>query len=101
MIVITGAAGFIASFLAEQFNKDNENDLILVDDFTKENKKVNHLDLNCHKKIDRSEFIEWFNSNGHIVDYVIHLRRKNGYHRNGLIASFLAEQFNKRQDSYF
>ena len=73
MIVITGAAGFIASFLAEQFNKDNENDLILVDDFTKENKKVNHLDLNCHKKIDRSEFIEWFNSNGHIVDYVIHL----------------------------
>ena len=73
MIVITGAEGFIASFLAEQFNKDNENDLILVDDFTKENKKVNHLDLNCHKKIDRSEFIEWFNSNGHIVDYVIHL----------------------------
>ena len=42
MIVITGAAGFIASFLAEQFNKDNENDLILVDDFTKENKEVNH-----------------------------------------------------------
>ncbi|MDA8910775.1 ADP-glyceromanno-heptose 6-epimerase [Crocinitomicaceae bacterium] len=73
MIVITGAAGFIASFLAEQFNKDNENNLILVDDFTKENKKVNHLDLNCYKKIDRSEFIEWFNSNGHIVDYVIHL----------------------------
>jgi len=73
MIVITGSAGFIASFLAEQFNKDNENDLILVDDFTKENKKVNHLDLTCHKKIDRSEFIEWFNSNGHIVDYVIHL----------------------------
>ncbi|MDC0459782.1 ADP-glyceromanno-heptose 6-epimerase [Crocinitomicaceae bacterium] len=73
MIVITGAAGFIASFLAEQFNKDNENNLILVDDFTKENKKVNHLDLNCYKKIDRSKFIEWFNSNGHIVDYVIHL----------------------------
>ncbi len=63
MIVITGAAGFIASFLAEQFNKDNENDLILVDDFTKENKEVNHKSLKCHKKIDRSEFYRWFKSN--------------------------------------
>ena len=61
MIVITGAAGFIASFLAEQFNKDNENDLILVDDFTKENKEVNHKSLKCHKKIDRSEFIAGLN----------------------------------------
>jgi len=73
MIVITGAAGFIASFLAEQFNENNEINLILVDDFSRKDKEVNHLDLNCHKKIDRSEFIEWFNSNGHIVDYVIHL----------------------------
>ena len=73
MIVITGAAGFIASFLAEQFNKDNENDLILVDDFTKENKKVNHKSIKCHKKIDRSEFLSWFKRNFNIVDYVIHL----------------------------
>jgi len=73
MIVITGAAGFIASFLAEQFNKDNENDLILVDDFTKENKEVNHKSIKCHKKIDRSEFLSWFKRNFNIVDYVIHL----------------------------
>ena len=63
MIVITGAAGFIASFLAEQFNKDNEKDLILVDDFSRKDKEVNHKSLKCHKKIDRSEFISWFKSN--------------------------------------
>ena len=73
MIVITGAAGFIASFLAEQFNKDSENSLILVDDFSRKDKEVNHKSLKCHKKIDRSEFISWFKSNSNVVDYVIHL----------------------------
>ena len=73
MIVITGSAGFIASFLAEQFNKDSENSLILVDDFSRKDKEVNHKSLKCHKKIDRSEFISWFKSNSNVVDYVIHL----------------------------
>ncbi|MDB3905453.1 ADP-glyceromanno-heptose 6-epimerase [Crocinitomicaceae bacterium] len=73
MIVITGAAGFIASFLAEQLNKDNENALILVDDFSRKDKELNHKTLKCHKKIDRTEFIEWFKSNSTSVDYVIHL----------------------------
>ena len=51
MIVITGAAGFIASFLAEQFNKNNINDLILVDDFSRKDKELNHKSINCCKKI--------------------------------------------------
>ena len=73
MIVITGAAGFIASFLAEQFNKNNINDLILVDDFSRKDKELNHKSINCIKKIDRSEFLSWFKSNSTSVDYVIHL----------------------------
>ena len=73
MIVITGSAGFIASFLAEQFNKDSENSLILVDDFSRKDKEVNHKSIKCHKKIDRSEFLSWFKRNFNIVDYVIHL----------------------------
>ena len=73
MIVITGAAGFIASFLAEQFNENNEINLILVDDFSRKDKEVNHKSIKCHKKIDRSEFLSWFKRNFNIVDYVIHL----------------------------
>ena len=73
MIVITGAAGFIASFLAEQFNKNNINNLILVDDFSRKDKEINHKTLKCHKKIDRTEFLSWFKSNSTSVDYVIHL----------------------------
>lgn len=73
MIVITGAAGFIASFLAEQFNKNNINNLILVDDFSRKDKEINHKALKCHKKIDRTEFLSWFKSNNTSVDYVIHL----------------------------
>ena len=73
MIVITGAAGFIASFLAEKFNENNEINLILVDDFSRKDKEVNHKNIKCHKKIDRSEFLSWFKRNFNIVDYVIHL----------------------------
>ena len=73
MIVITGAAGFIASFLAEKFNENNEINLILVDDFSRKDKEVNHKSIKCHKKIDRSEFLSWFKRNFNIVDYVIHL----------------------------
>ena len=73
MIVITGAAGFIASFLAKKFNENNEKNLILVDDFSRKDKEVNHKSIKCHKKIDRSEFLSWFKRNFNIVDYVIHL----------------------------
>lgn len=39
MIVVTGAAGFIASYLAEALNAAGHQDLILVDDFSVEAKK--------------------------------------------------------------
>ena len=42
MIVITGAAGFIASFLAQELNKVGKNDLVLVDDFSIKDKENNH-----------------------------------------------------------
>ena len=76
MIVITGAAGFIASFLAQQFNKNNINNLILVDDFSRKDKELNHKSISCIKKIERSEFLSWFKSNSTSVDYVIHLAQE-------------------------
>ena len=44
MIIITGAAGFIGSVVAGFFNQQGQDDLILVDDFSKEIKKrIAHL----------------------------------------------------------
>jgi ADP-L-glycero-D-manno-heptose 6-epimerase len=73
MIVVTGAAGFIASFLVEKLNESGVTDLILVDDFSREDKQNNHRNLQCHSKIERTAFIDWFSTNHHKVDFVFHL----------------------------
>ena len=73
MIVITGAAGFIASFLAEKLNESGINDLILVDDFSRKDKESNHKNLQCDSKIERAAFIDWFSANHKEVDFVFHL----------------------------
>ena len=52
MIVVTGAAGFIASFLCEELNAHGYQKLILVDDFSNEAKQSNHNHLQSCQKID-------------------------------------------------
>ena len=42
MIVITGAAGFIASNVVKLLNENNFNDVVIVDDFSKTEKKYNN-----------------------------------------------------------
>ena len=73
MIVITGAAGFIASFLAQELNKTGKNELVLVDDFSRKDKESNHKNLQCHSRIERTAFIDWFSKNHNKVDFVFHL----------------------------
>ena len=73
MIVVTGAAGFIASYLADSLNKSGVSNLILVDDFSKKDKEKNHKNLQCHSKIERSAFIDWFSINHNEVNFVFHL----------------------------
>ena len=74
MIVITGAAGFIASFLAQELNKAGKIDLVLVDDFSRKDKESNHRGIQCHiQKIERTEFIDWFLRNCHEIEFVFHL----------------------------
>jgi ADP-L-glycero-D-manno-heptose 6-epimerase len=73
MIVITGAAGFISSCLAGYFNQKNENNLVLVDDFSKLDKKKNFETKNYKHLIERGIFIDWFSKNASDVSLVIHL----------------------------
>ena len=73
MIVITGAAGFIGSCMAQKMNESGHNDLILVDDFTKEQKKRNWVDKHYADKIDRTDFFAWAEANASHIDFVIHL----------------------------
>ena len=73
MIVVTGAAGFIASYLAEALNAAGQQDLILVDDFSAEAKKPNWTNLSFEQCIDREAFLPWFEENAASVSFVFHL----------------------------
>lgn len=59
MIVITGAAGFIGSYVAKFFQSSTSETIVLVDDFSVESKKRNLEAINSLLKIDRNDFFEW------------------------------------------
>ena len=73
MIVVTGAAGFIASCLVEALNNQGNSDIIIVDDFSKKEKKRNWANKSYWDKIDRKDFLNWFEQNHEQVDFVFHL----------------------------
>lgn len=73
MIVITGSAGFIGSCLVSKFNSEGINNLILVDDFSKTEKENNYHTKIFYQKVERKHFLEWFDKNYNIVDYVLHI----------------------------
>lgn len=73
MIVVTGAAGFIASCLVSKLNKSGRGDIVVVDDFSK-TEKANNLDgKQLIAKVSRSEFHSWLNEFGSEVEFVFHL----------------------------
>ncbi len=72
-IVITGAAGFIASVLVESLNQDGYEHLFLVDDFSILSKQQNFIQKKYKQQIDRDQFVSWFEKNHQQVSYVFHL----------------------------
>lgn len=73
MIVVTGAAGFIASVVTGMLNIHGSDDLVLVDDFTKTEKKGNYESKQFKALIDRNRFLDWFKKHHADVSFVIHL----------------------------
>ena len=71
-ILITGAAGFIASQMAKLLNQKGFKQLYLVDDFSREDKKENFISLQYIELIDREHIQSFFERNIQI-DIVIHL----------------------------
>ncbi len=72
MIVLTGAAGFIGSCVAEELYRQGHS-LLLVDNFDREDKLPNLSALKQHNRMDRDEFLDWLETGGNRVDFVIHL----------------------------
>jgi ADP-L-glycero-D-manno-heptose 6-epimerase len=73
MIVVTGAAGFIGSCMVAKLNEQGYADLLLVDDFSHDDKRANYNNKKYEALIERSEFLHYFETNYAKIDFVIHL----------------------------
>jgi ADP-L-glycero-D-manno-heptose 6-epimerase len=73
MIIITGAAGFIGSCLVQKLNDEGYYDLVLVDDFSREDKKVNWEGKRYTAMINRDEFFHWLDEKHHMVQFIFHI----------------------------
>lgn len=72
-IVITGAAGFIGSYLTGYLNRNGFEKLVLVDDFAQEDKVRNLKDKKFIAKVHREQFSDWCKKHPGTVNYVFHL----------------------------
>lgn len=73
MIVVTGAAGFIGSCLVSKLNKEGYKDLILVDDFSDDEKKKNLAGKNYTDQVHRDDFHDWLRENHMLTEFVFHI----------------------------
>lgn len=73
MIVVTGAAGFIGSYLIHRLNQDNFNAIIAVDKFDNEEKNKNLIGLKIKEKVDRGQFLEWLDQHYETIEFIFHI----------------------------
>ena len=73
MIVVTGAAGFIGSNLVKKLNDEGYRDIVLVDDFSN-NQKNKNLDNKIYtQKVERTVFFDWLDENQKFIEFVFHI----------------------------
>ncbi len=73
MYIITGAAGFIGSALVQYLNERGITDLILVDDFDREDKEPNLFDKKYIAQVERNELEAWLAGEDRSVRAVFHI----------------------------
>ncbi|HRO43124.1 MAG TPA: NAD-dependent epimerase/dehydratase family protein, partial [Flavipsychrobacter sp.] len=73
VIAITGAAGFIGSYLVGYLNQLGFEKLILVDDFSEKRKVKNLEGKTSLHKIHREQFFDWIKSHHGVVQHMFHL----------------------------
>jgi len=73
MIIVTGAAGFIGSYLIQRLNQDNFNAIIAVDKFDNKEKNKNLVGSKIKEKIDRDVFLSWLDKNYETVEFIFHI----------------------------
>lgn len=73
VIILTGAAGFIGSVMAGYLNDLGFENLVLVDDFGREDKRKNWESKAYAHVVERYNLEDWLKTHEPVVDFVIHL----------------------------
>jgi len=73
MIIVTGSAGFIGSCLVSKLNNKGIKEIVLVDDFSNEQKNRNIRNKSYLEKVDRKVFFEWLKKNHKNVEFIFHI----------------------------
>ncbi len=70
-ILLTGAAGFIGSYLLGYLNRQGFSNIVIADDFSDSQKIPNYSDKKFTEKVEREELFSWLENRK--VDFVYHL----------------------------
>ncbi len=73
MIVVTGAAGFIGSYIVGKLNRDGFKDIVLVDKYDDPLKFQNYQTKTYTEMVDRDDFFDWLAGHEKQVQIIIHL----------------------------
>ncbi|HPE85803.1 MAG: ADP-glyceromanno-heptose 6-epimerase [Bacteroidales bacterium] len=73
MILVTGAAGFIGSCMVKRLNEAGYFDLVVVDEFAREEKRKNLDGKMIHSTLHRDQLWKWLEKKAPQVDFIIHL----------------------------
>lgn len=94
MIIVTGAAGFIGSNLVRKLNDEGYKDIVLVDDFSNEEKNINFRGKTYSAQVHRNELFEWIDKNQKFIQFVFHIGARTD------TTEFNKEIFNKLNLGY-
>jgi ADP-L-glycero-D-manno-heptose 6-epimerase len=72
-VIVTGAAGFIGSCAVGKLHELGYENIVGVDDFSKQEKLQNTVSKPYLTKIDRTNFFVWLDKNREEIECVIHL----------------------------
>lgn len=73
MIIVTGAAGFIGSYMVAKLNGENFKDIVIVDDFSNPNKNKNTEGKIFSHKVDRRELFKFIDENHRLIQFIVHI----------------------------